>query len=603
MSDVKTLKQAIQYRGMIDALLSGCHFADLVLRGGQVVNTLTREVYPADVAVKKPYILLAGDASDLIGPDTVVVDVAGCFLSPGFIDSHMHFESSMLTITEFSRLSIPSGTTTLMADPHEIGNALGPVGMMAMADEAATVPNTVRLVVPALAPDCPKLETAGVDVSSNDMEQLLNYPNIAGIGELQGFSIARHVYENTPEVIDDLLASTAYAKSLGKVVDGNAPELFGAELAAHIIATGGFTSCHETTTKAECVEKLRQGVHVFMREGSTQKNMGECIRAVTEDALDSRRCILATDDMVAGDLETLGHMNEIVKRTIKQGVDPIEAIQMVTANPAAYFGLKDRGVLTPGARADIAVISDLHEMTVKAVFLGGELAAADGKMLLDMPKYTYPETVKHSVRRGPVTEAELAIASGAASVAGRCIVAIPDQNLTETREAPLAVQNGVVQCDVANDVLHMACVERYGRNGNVGKCFLSGMGMKDGAVAESVAHDTHNIMACGANLRDMAVAINHVIEMGGGIAAVKNGRVLGDLPLPVGGLITDELTGAEVAARTQELDEIVQKDLGCAIHAPFMHLSFLALSTSPKWKLTDKGLVDVDSFTILDPLV
>lgn len=254
--------------------MSDNQFADVVLYRGNVINVLTREIYIADIAIKGKYILLVGDADNLIGPDTLVIDVQGKYLSPGFIDSHMHFESSMLTITEFSRLSIPSGTTTLVADPHEIGNALGPIGIKAMAEEASLVPNHVHLVVPALTPDCPGLETAGYDITSKDMEEILNYPNVIGIGELQGFSNAKHVYRNNPEVITDLLASTTYAKSIGKIVDGNAPELFGRELAAHIISTGGKCSCHETTTKEECVEKLRQGVYVFMREGSTQKKYG-----------------------------------------------------------------------------------------------------------------------------------------------------------------------------------------------------------------------------------------------------------------------------------------------------------------------------------------
>ncbi len=602
-NNVTVLKQAIEYRQLIDTLMAEDRFADLVLSGGQLINTLTREIYPADVAIKGKYILMAGDASSLIGPDTLVVDVTGRYLSPGFVDSHMHFESSMLTITEFSRLSIPSGTTTLVADPHEIGNALGPVGMKAMADECAHVPNHVQLVVPALTPDCPNLETAGVDVTSKDMPDLLGYPNIIGIGELQGFSNARHVYRNTPEIITDLVASTAYARSLGDTVDGNAPDLYGCDLAAHIIATGGRTSCHETTSKAECVEKLRYGVYVFMREGSTQKNMAECIRAVTEEGMDSRNCILATDDMVAADLENLGHMNEIIRRTIRQGVDPVEAIQMATLNPCTYWGFHDRGAIAPGRLADIAVISDLQEMTVEAVFLEGKLAAANGKLLLDLPAYTYPESVKHSVHHAPLTEADLQIRAEGQQATGRCIVAIPDQNLTECEELPLRVQGGVVQADPANDVLYIACVERYGRTGGIGKAFVRGFGLKQGAFAESIAHDTHNILVTGTNLRDMAAAVNRVIELGGGIAVVQGGRVLEELALPVGGLITDELGGSEVSAKIDSLERTVTDKLGGTLHAPFMHLSFLGLSTSPKWKITDKGLIDVNNFQILDPIV
>lgn len=603
MNDLSVMKKAIEQRSLIDALLNEGSYADLVLRGGNVVNTITREIYAADVAIKKPYILLVGNAHSLVGPDTVVVDVDGRYLSPGFIDSHMHFESSMLTITEFSRLSIPSGTTALIADPHEIGNALGPAGMMAMADEAGCVPNYVRLVVPALTPDCPALETAGVNVSSKDMRNLLNYPNIIGIGEFQGFSNVRCVYRNTPRIVTDLVVSAVYARSLNLVVDGNAPSLFGAELAAHIIAAGGRTSCHETTTKAECVEKLRQGVYVFIREGSTQKNMAECIRAVTEDGIDSRCCVLVTDDMTAAELKSLGHMNEIVRRAIRRGVDPVEAIQMVTINPASYFGLSDRGAIAPGMAADIAVIADLADMRVEAVFIGGEMVAREGKLLLDLPLYTYPDSVKHSVQRGAVDEKELALYRSGASSTARCIVIIPDQNLTEAREVLLHTSGGVVQADVQNDILHLACVERYGKNGNVGRCFVSGIGLKHGAIAESVAHDAHNIIAAGTNLSDMAAAVNQVIKLGGGLAVIRDGKTLGDLALPVGGLITDRLNGAEVSDRIELLERIIREQLGGMLHAPFMHLSFLSLSTSPKWKLTDKGLIDVDTFEILDPVL
>ncbi|OYT15032.1 MAG: adenosine deaminase, partial [Bacteroidetes bacterium 4572_77] len=370
----------------------------------------------------------------------------------------------------------------------------------------------------------------------------------------------------TPEIITDLLSSTLYARSIGKTVDGNAPELFGKELSAHIISTGGTTSCHETTTKAESVEKLRQGVYVFMREGSTQRNMAECIKAITEEKLDSRRAVLATDDMVAEDLEKLGHMNEIVKRTIKEGVDPIEAIQMVTINPCTYFGFKDRGALLPGYLA-------------------------------------YPDTVKNSVKLKPVKKEDLEIRAESSEAKVRVIGLIPDQNLSDTGEATLAVKNGVVQPDTKQDVLPIICLERYGRNGNIGKGFVTNFGISSGAIAESIAHDTHNILVTGTSYEDMAVAVNRIIEIGGGIVLAKGGRVIDELPLPVGGLITDELSAHEVSIKIRELEDNASVKLGCRVHAPFMHLSFLGLSTSPKWKITDKGIVDVENFEILSPII
>lgn len=592
-------KKAIENRQMIDILMGGGVYADIVLTGGRIINVITREIYVEDLAIKGKRILGVCSSEGLIGPETLVIDVSGKYISPGFIDSHMHFESSMLTITEFSRFSIPSGTTTLIADPHEIGNSLGLEGMKAMADEASKVPNHVKLVIPALTPDCPMLETAGAEVYSRDMADLLNYPNIIGIGELQGFSNAKHVYRNTPDIITDLVASTVYARSIGKVVDGNAPELFGKELAAHIIATGGTCSCHETTTKEECLEKLRQGVYVFMREGSTQKNMAECVRAILEEGVDSRRAVLATDDMVAEDLEKLGHMNEIIRRTIAEGVSPVEAIQFCTINPATYFKLEDRGALLPGYMADIAIISDLDNMTVDAVLIGGELVAAQGKLLVDLPPYTYPDKVKHSVKRSPVTPNDLMIHAEGSKATVRVIGLIPDQNLSEGFEAEMSVKSKVIGADLKQDILPMLCIERYGKNGNIGRGFVKGFGLKSGAIAESIAHDTHNILVIGTSYEDMAKAVNRVIEMEGGIAVVNQGKVINELRLPVGGLITDELTGHEVAEKIRSLEADAKEKLGCKVHAPFMHLSFLALSTSPKWKLTDKGIIDVERFEIL----
>jgi adenine deaminase len=597
--DALKIKEAIQYRKLIDVLLSPHLFADIVLKGGYFINVITREIYEADVAIKGQHILMVGDAKDLIGPNTTIEDVRGKFISPGFIDSHMHFESAMLTCTEFSKLSIPTGTTTLIGDPHEIGNVLGVHGMKAMIEEAKTLPNRILFTVPCAVPDAPGLETSGYDVSAKDMKELLNDPYVQGIGEIQSFSNIQPVYQHAPELIDDLVAAVSYANSIGKTVEGNAPGLFGKELAAHIISGGTHVSCHETTTKEEMMEKLRYGVSVFMREGSSQRNMAECIRAITEEGMDSRRAILVSDDMVPADLLKYGHMNDIVRRTIAEGIDPVEAIQMATINPATHFGFKDVGVIAPGKRADIAVISDLMNMTVDQVYLGGKKAAEKGELTIEISSYTYPESVKKSVKRKPVKKEELYIKANGSRAKVRAIEAIPFQNLTGGSEYTLNVKEGIVQPCLQQDVLPVLVVERHGRTGKIGKTFIHGFDLKSGAIAESVAHDTHNIIVAGTNYEDMVTAVNRVIAMDGGIAMIKDGKVVGDLPLRIGGLMTDELTGKEMSEKVDELSRLAKEELGCGMEVPFMHLSFWSLVTSPKWKITDMGLIDVDKFEVI----
>lgn len=595
----ENLKLVSERQHLVDVLMDENRYAQKVLTNGQVVNVISGEIYKADVAIEGKYILMVGDCSGLIGDKTEVYDMTGKYIMPGFIDCHMHFESAMLTVTEFSRLSIPTGTTCLISDPHEIGNVLGPVGIKAMAEEAALMPQHVFCRVPALTPDSPGLETAGYDVTSRDVPEMLDYPSVSGVGETQGVSAIRFVYEHNYPVIRDTIVSSVYARASGKEVDGNAPELFGNELAAHIICGGTDVSCHETTTKDEAVEKLRYGVYMLMREGSTQRNMPECIRAITEEGLDSRRAILATDDMLAGDIAEKGHMNDIIRRTIKEGADPIQAIQMATINPATWLGLSELGVLAPGKLADIAVVEGkLEDMNVSDVFLGGELAAQDRKLLLDLPEYQYPDTVKHSVKRSHITPEDLELKTDKEKVKANCIGLILDQNLTDAFTEELKSENGIVQPDIDRDILPIANVGRHGQS-DIGSGFVKGFGMKHGAFAESVAHDTHNIIVVGTNYNDMAEAVNHVIDMQGGLALVKDGQVIGDLPLRIGGLMTDEMSAGELTKRMDELTGLAGSELGCKAHAPFMHLAFLSLTTSPKWKMTDKGLVDANNYCVI----
>jgi adenine deaminase len=597
--DAGHLKSVSDRQHLIDVLMDPGQHVEKVLKGGKVVNVITREIYDADVAIEGPHIALVGDCSSLIGPKTEVIDVSGMYLTPGFIDSHMHFESAMLTCTEFTRLSLPTGTTCLVSDPHEIGNVLGPVGVRAMCDEAALMPQHVHSRVPALTPDSPGLETAGYPITSKDVPEMLEYPTVSGIGETQGVTAARFVYEHNPGVFRDTIVSTVYARGLGKKVDGNAAELFGADLAAHVIAGGTDISCHETTTKAEAVEKLRQGVYMLMREGSTQRNMPECIRAITEEGLDSRRAILATDDMLAEDIAKTGHMNDIIRRTIRQGVDPVEAIQMATINAATWQGFSEIGVLAAGKLADIAVIrGELADMDVRMVFLGGELVAKDGNLLIDLPPYTYPDIVKHSVRRDPIGADELKVPAAGGRVTVRCIGLILDQNLSEAVEAEMQVEGGYVVPQPEKDLLPIAVVGRHGQP-DIGTSFVQGFKMKHGAIAETVSHDTHNIMVMGTNYEDMAAAVNRVIELQGGVVLAKDRKVVGELPLRVAGLITDELTASELTDLMIHLHEVARDELECAAHAPFMHLAFLSLSTSPKWKITDKGVVDAVNYRVL----
>lgn len=596
MKDIHTSADRLH---QVDVLLGKGTYAQRVLKGGNVVNVITREIYPADVAIEGDHILMVGDCSKLIGPQTEVVDVTGKYITPGFIDAHMHFESAMLTVTEFSRLSLPTGTTCLITDPHEIGNVLGPVGIKAMAEEAARMPHHVFCRVPALTPDSPGLETAGYDITSKELPEMLEYPSVSGIGETQGISAMRFVYEHNYDVIRDTISSTVYARGVGKGVDGNAPELFGNELAAHIICAGTDISCHETTTKEECVEKLRYGVHVLMREGSTQRNMPACIKAVTEEKLDSRRLLLATDDMLAEDIAKTGHMNDIIRRTIRQGVDPVEAIQMATINSATWLGLDDIGVLAPGKLADIAVIDGpLEDMNVSMVFLAGKKVAENRRLLIDLPPYTYPDSVKHSVHRAPVSPADLMVPAQGDRADVRCIGLILDQNLTDAITLNMPVRDGYVQPMPEEDMQPIAVVGRHGQS-DIGKTFVKGFQMKSGAFAETVSHDTHNIIVTGTNYADMALAVNQVIAMQGGVALVKDGVVLGELRLPIAGLMTDEKSAEALTDSMIELHRIAKESLGCQIHAPFMHLAFLSLTTSPKWKITDKGVVDANNYCIL----
>lgn len=595
---------ASKRRNLINVLMDEKKFADRVFRGGKVINVITAEIYEADIAVCGEYILRVGDCGNLIGPDTDCIVLNGAYIMPGLIDAHMHFESAMLNCTEFTRLSLPTGTTTLVADPHEIANVLGPAGVYEMARESVSLPNRIHTRVPCRIPDVPMVETSGVDITSLDVPTMLDMPTVDGIGEMQSVGAPRFVYLNTPEVFDDVLKSTIYARENGKVVDGNAAALFDDQLAAHIIASGTDISCHETTTKEETLEKIRYGVRVLMREGSTQRNMKECIRVITEDGVDPRYLCLATDDILPDDLRNHGHMNDVVRRTIAAGIDPVMAIQMATINSATWMGLHDVGVLAPGKLADLCIVTgELKDMTVSQVYVGGRLVACDNELTIDLPPYRYPDWLRSSVKRAPVTSQDLVIKAGGANARVRVVGLIPDQNLSEAIEATLPIVEGTITPDLSADIIHASVVERHGRHGGIANGFISGFGMKRGAIAETISHNTHNIIVMGTNAEDMAVAVNELIRMQGGIVLVDEGKIMGSLPLPIAGLINDEMTASEISTKIEDLTRLANTHFGITVHGPFMHLAFLSLSTSPVWKLTDRGLLNVETLDIIPVVI
>jgi len=610
------ISKEVRERELLIKTALGIEKADLVLKNGNLINVCSGEIeHRIDIAIKGKRIALVGDADHTIGPETEVVDVRGRYICPGFIDAHMHFESSMLTVLEFAKASVPTGTTTVIADPHEIVNVVGPDGLYAMIEEyrASDVPQRVYFAPPSLTPDCPGLETPGYELTIEDIKEMLKRPEVIGLGEEQGFTNVDFVMKYAPHLLPRILEASVIALAMGKMVQGNAPLLFGPQLAAHIIS--GTSDCHETTDSAEAIEKIRRGVRILMREGSTQKNLKACLTGVREAGLHTLFCLHATDDMCPPDLldPNIGHINNSIRRAMEEGFDVIEAVQMATINPAVYFGLdKDIGCVAPGRYADIVVVKNIDidgwkTTDMERVYFCGKLVAMSGKLVVDVPRvYTYPDKVKKTMYVEPKFKAEDFVykvpKEGVDRVKVRVIGLIEFENLSESLVEEMPVIDGELKADVERDILKICVVGRHKANaGQIGKGFVKGFNLKAGAVAESVSHDTHNIIVMGTNEADMAKAVNRVIEMQGGVAVVKDGQVLADMALPIAGLIS-EYDVVECNERVNKIVNIIS-ELGCPIHMPLMHLSFLSLATSPWLKITDKGYIEPHKYRVVQLLV
>jgi adenine deaminase len=547
--------------------------SDLLVVNARIVDVFTGAVFPGSVAVAEGRFVGFGDH-----PAREVLDLGGRFLAPGFIDSHVHIESSMMAVSEFARAVVSRGTTAVVADPHEIANVLGAEGIRYMLRCAAGQPVSVHYALPSCVP-ATDLETSGAVLRAADLEEFFADPRVVALGEMMNFP---GVLAGDPEV----LAKIEAARRAGKPVDGHAPGLSGSDLMAYVAA--GITSDHECTCASEALAKLAAGMHVMIRQGTGARNLDDLLPAVT--AANSRRMMWCTDDRHPHDLVAEGHIDAIVRQAVKSGLDPVTAIRMATLNPAERFGLHHLGAVAPGRQADFIVCADPAAIEPEAVYVRGRLAAENGAPAAGLEK---PPAVEPA--------AAMRIAAGAldfsvpcAGRSARIIEVVPGQIITRQSQAPAPCAGGFLAADPGRDLLKIAVVERHHASGRVGIGLVRGIGLKRGALASSVAHDSHNIIVAGVDDADMRAAVAAVAAAGGGLAAAAGGRVLAALPLPVAGLMSREPLATVCAA----LDRLLQaaRGLGAAPGDPFMTLSFLALPVIPELKLTDRGLVDVAAF-------
>lgn len=553
---------------------------DLVLRNAKMINVFSAEIYQTDVAIDNGVIV--GIGSEYRGQKEE--DLKGLYLSPGFIDSHVHIESSMLTVPRFARAVVARGTTSVICDPHEIANVLGIEGLKFMIDASQNVPLNVFFMLPSCVP-ATGLETSGATLSAQDLAPFINHPQVLGLAEMMNFP---GVVNTDPDVMEKL--------ALGghKRLDGHAPGLSGLALCAYVAS--GIASDHECTSIAEAKEKMRVGMYIMLREGTAAKNLSDLLPLVTLE--NERRCLLVTDDRHPNDILEEGHIDFLLRTAIAKGMPPLSAIRMATLNAAEYFRIERTGAIAPGYFADLVAFDSLENLQPRRVYKDGQLIAIDGQLTLP-PLESQSIQAKRSVNIGTLSAADFLIQ--AHSRRAHIIGLGKHQLYTEDFIGEPTIENDRVVSDTKQDLLKITVVERHKGTGRRGMGLVHGFGLQRGALAASVAHDSHNIIAIGADDESIYRAVSKVAEMQGGIAAVDGENVEAALELSIAGLMSNEPI-EKVSAGMNELKRASGR-LGCALADPFMTMSFLALPVIPKLKITDKGLVDVTKFQLVDLFV
>ena len=550
--------------------------ADLVLNNARVVNVFTGEIESGSVAICGDRIAGIGDYHQA----KQVLDLRGSYLAPGLINGHTHIESSMLDVGQYAQAVVPRGTLAVVTDLHEIANVCGLEGIRYVLSRARRLPLDLFLMAPSCVP-ATSLETSGASLEPQDIRQVLRWQGCIGLGEVMNF----------PGVLSanaSVLSKINLAR--GKVVDGHASGVTGKNLTAYIAA--GIYSDHESVSLDEAREKLRQGMWVMIREGSSEKNLDALLPLVTDKTY--KRCLFVVDDRSCVDLLRDGDIDAVVRKAIGRGLDPVRAIQMATINTADYFRLDRLGAVAPGYMANLIVLSELSSLQVDMVFYRGRLVAREGKPLFP-PYQGGGKELTDTVNIKPFNKEALTLfASGETE---SVIEIVPGQIITRKKVEKVKVLDGVVVPDTSRDILKAVVVERHKATGNIGLGLVTGFGLKRGALASSIAHDSHNIVVVGTNDEDIFTAVKEIERLNGGLVVAGDGKVLASLALPIAGLLSDE--PLEVVVDKLENLEQLAKDLGTVLSSPFATLSFLALPVIPELRLTDLGLVDVNAFKLI----
>jgi len=550
-------------------IATGDEPADLLLRGGRVINVFSGEVEKGSIAIADGRIVGIGDYDAA----EATIDLDGAYVAPSFIDGHFHTESSLLWITQFARAVVPHGTGAIVTDPHEIVNVAGLTGFNALVDASRDLPLAVYFTMPSCVPASPR-ETAGAIISATDIAEGLRDPATVGLGEMMNFP---GVLAGDPEIYSRLDAAR------GRMKDGHAPGIIGRDLDAY--ALSGMTSDHESTSLEEGREKLRRGMMLMIREGSTEHNLRELLPLVNDQTW--ARCCFASDDRDCTTLLHDGHMNQTLRLAVSEGLDPIRAVRMATFNVADYWRLDRIGAIAPGYWANIVVLEDLRDFTIREVYWQGQRVAAEGRAEFDV-QTQIPAELRNSVHIAELTPESILLRP---EDAHRAVGTIDGQIVTKLLSVEPMVVDGCAVPDVERDLIKLVCVERHRATGKVGVGYVNGFGLRRGALATSIAHDAHNIVAVGTNDDDILAAIQAVAASQGGLAAVADGLVLAHLALPVAGILSDQ--SLEVTAAAYERMETTAKELGSTLHSPFGLLAFMALSVIPEARVTDQGFVVV----------